>query len=218
MNLEKLLSELKGLSPDKQIEGLKALRETATPKERELIQLAAEDAGQPWLKSALLDIANFDKVQVKSEAQTSNPDDIFDKDALKSEAVSDSIGQMIHELEPIIGSIRVFAQKEIANFAQSKTKQELEKLDEVISTFEDWRKVEQTHVFSEVKVFDVISSEVERISSKSKVHIQIDVPRDLVYVMSPALLSIIISNALRNAVESSNVVAPTKTDTPSLPL
>lgn len=204
MNLDKLLIELKGLSPDKQIESLKALRETATPNEKELIQLAAEDAGQPWLKSALLDIANSDKVQVKSEVQRSNPDDIFDKEALKSEAVSDSIGQMIHELDPIIGSIRVFAKKEIANFAQSKTKHELEKLDEVINTFEDWRKVEQSPVFREVNVFEVISKEVDRITPKSEVHIQIDVPKDLVYVLSPALLGIIISNALRNAVESSN--------------
>jgi len=204
VNLKQLLIELKGLSPDKQIGSLKALRETATPKEKQLIQLAAEDAGQPWLKSALLDIANSDKVKVKSEVQTSSSDDIFDKEAVKSEAVSDSIGQMIHELDPIIGSIRVFAEKEIDNFDQSNTKYELEKLNEVIETFEDWRKVEQSPVFREVKVFDEISKEVDRVSRKSKVDIQIDVPKDLVYVLSPALLRIIISNALRNAVESSN--------------
>tara|TARA_R110002049_G_scaffold297185_1_gene485996 strand:- start:1806 stop:2693 length:888 start_codon:yes stop_codon:yes gene_type:complete len=204
MDLEKLLIELKSLSPDKQIESLKALRETATPKEKQSIHLAADQAGQPWLRNALLDIANSDKVKVTGEIKTPSSDDIFDKDAVKSEAVSESIGQMIHELDPIIGSIRVFAEKEITNFSQSRTKYELEKLNEVLETFEDWRKVEQSPVFREVNVFDEISKEVDRISPKSKVDIQIDFPKSLVYVLSPALLRIIISNALRNAVESSN--------------
>lgn len=204
MNLEVFLIELKSLSPDKQIEGLKALKETATPEEKQLIQLAAEDTRQPWLRSALLDIANANKVQAVNEVNILASDELFDKEAVKSEAVSDSIGQMIHELDPIIGSIRVFAEKEIANFEYSKTKCELEKLNDVLETFEDWRKVEQSPKFREVKVFDEISKEVDRISFKSKVDIQIDVHKDLVYVLSPALLRIIISNALRNAVESSN--------------
>jgi signal transduction histidine kinase len=204
MELEKLLIELKGLSPDKQIESLKALKERATPKEKQSIQLAAERAGEPWLRNALLGIDNSEKVRRAYEIKTSSSDEIFDTDAVKSEAVSDSIGQMIHELDPIIGSIRVFAEKEIINFEQSKTKDELEKLNDVLETFEDWRKVEQSPVFREVKVFDEISKEIDRIILKSSVDIQIDVPKDLVYVLSPALLRIIISNALRNAVESSN--------------
>jgi len=204
MDIEKLLNQLKSLSPDKQIENLKALKENATPKEKQLIQLAAEDAGQPWLKSALLDIANSGKVTVKYTNKSSGTDEIFDKNAIKSEAVSDSIGQVLHELEPIIGSIRVFAEKEISNFPQSRTKSELEKLDEVLETFEDWRKVEQSPVFREVKVLEEISKEKDRIAPKSIVEIQIDVSNDLTYILSPALLRIIISNALRNAVESSN--------------
>lgn len=204
MNLEQLLAELKNLSPDKQIEGLKTLRETATTKEKALIQLAAENAGQPWLKSALLDIANSEKVTVKQKFGISGSDEIFDKDAIKSEAISDSIGQILHELDPIAGSIRVFSEREITNFSQSRTKYELEKLDEVLEIFEDWRRVEQSPIFKEVNVFDVISKEVDRILPKSKVGIQIDISKDLVYVISPALLRIVVSNALRNAVESSN--------------
>lgn len=204
MNLEQLLAELKNLSPDKQIEGLKTLRETATTKEKALIQLAAENAGQPWLKSALLDIANSEKVTVKQKVEISGSDEIFDKDAIKSEAISDSIGQILHELEPIVGSIRVFSEREITNFSQSKTKYELEKLDEVLEIFEDWRRVEQSPIFKEVNVFDIISKEVDRILPKSKVGILIDIPKDLVYVISPPLLRIVVSNALRNAVESSN--------------
>lgn len=204
MNLEAFLIELKSLSPEKQIEGLKELRETATPEEKHFIQSAADDVRQPWLRNALLDIANANKAQVETDTNISSSDELFDIEAVKSETVSDSIGQMVHELDPIIGSIRVFAEKEIVDFEHSKTKDELEKLNEVLETFEDWRKVEQSPRFREVKIFDVISKEVDRISFKSKVEIQVDIPEELVCFLSPALLRIIISNGLRNAVESSN--------------
>ncbi|PWW08884.1 MULTISPECIES: HAMP domain-containing sensor histidine kinase [Pseudidiomarina] len=204
MNIEKLLIELRNLSPDKQIESLKALRETATTAEKKLIKTAAEDAGAPWLKNALLDIANSNNVRTNQKVEKPDPEEVFDKDAVKSEAVSDSIGQMIHELDPILGSIRIFAEREIDNFEQSKTKLELEKLIEVIEIFEEWRKAEQSPIFREVNIFGVISKEADRFASKSKVEIQIQVPKNLVCTTSSALLRIIISNALRNAVESSN--------------
>ncbi|WP_162038687.1 hypothetical protein [Piscirickettsia salmonis] len=39
----------------------------------------------------------------------------MDIDAIRSEAISDSIGQILHELEPIIGSINLAAQNETSN-------------------------------------------------------------------------------------------------------
>jgi nitrogen fixation/metabolism regulation signal transduction histidine kinase len=98
----------------------------------------------------------------------------------------------------------VFAEREISEYSKSKTKDELEKLNEVIETFEDWRRVEQSPKYKEVNVFEIISREVDRISLKSQVNIDIFVAEDLMYVLSSSLLRIIISNGLRNAVESSN--------------
>lgn len=204
MDLKQLLSDLQSLSPEKQIERLRAFKESATPEQKKCLEHAAVETGQPWIRSALLDIANSDKVVVAMESQSHVLEQVFDIEAVKSEAVSDSIGQVLHELDPIIGSIAVFAAKEIPNFLHSETKYELDKLNEVLEIFEDWRKVEQPPTYKEVNVFNVIQKEVARLSPKSKVEIQIDVPRDLAYVLSPALLRIIISNALRNAVESSN--------------
>ncbi|GAB1044641.1 MAG: hypothetical protein SPiBPW_30100 [Shewanella algae] len=208
MKLDELLKQLKDLSPEKQIDCLNKIRLTANPKQKELIEFYADSADRPWLRSALLGIANSSKVKVdvtdQAQLEGVDSEDIFDKDAIKSEAISESIGQVLHELEPIIGSLKVFAEREVNNYPISRVKHELDKLDEVLETFEDWRRVEQSPTFRNVNVYEIILTEVERISPKSKVEIRIDVSKDLFYVLSPALLRIILSNALRNAVESSN--------------
>jgi signal transduction histidine kinase len=204
MDIESLLSELKSLSPEKQIFKLKILKDTATPVQLEIIEAAAEDAGQPWLRNALLDIVNSRKKILPTEELTIEPVDSFDMEAIKSEAVSDSIGQILHELEPVIGSINLFAKNEIPSFVDSKTKFELEKLNEVLETFEDWRRVEQSPKYKEVSVFDVIQKEIERIAPKSSIDITLDLSKDLIYVLDRSLLRIIISNGLRNSVESCN--------------
>lgn len=204
MDIKTLLDQLQSLSPEKQIESLKAMKKSATQKELKLIELSAEAAGSPWLKSALLDIVNSNNVETKNIEPVLNSEETFDVDAVKSSAVSDSIGQVLHELEPIIGSINVFAEREIDDFSSSKTREELEKLNETLETFEDWRKVEQSPRYREINILEVISKEVERIKPKSHVNIDVQLSEDLVYVISPSLLRIIISNGLRNAVESSN--------------
>jgi signal transduction histidine kinase len=204
MNLHSLLKELKNSSPEKQITRLKSLKASATTEQLAIIEQAAEDASQPWLQSALLDIVNSRKKPKAIAALSIEPAEKIDVLAIKSEAVSDSIGQVLHELEPIIGSINLLIKKEIPNYSESGTKYELEKLNEIMETFEDWRKVEQTPRYKECEVYKIIHREVERIRPKSSVDIILDIPQDAVYFFDQSLLRIIVSNALRNSVESSN--------------
>jgi signal transduction histidine kinase len=217
MDIEILLTELKTLSPEKQIIKLKMLKATSTAEQLEIIERAAEGVGQPWLSNALLNIVNSRKEKKHSQElpiEIIDSIDTIDTASIKSEAVSESIGQVLHELEPIIGSINVFVKKEILNFNESKTKYELEKLNEVLETFEDWRRVEQSPKYKEINVYNVIKEEVVRISPKSSVDINLDISQDLVYFLAPSLLRIIVSNALRNSVESCN--QPTVRDKSSI--
>jgi len=204
MNLHILLNGLKNLSPEKQIAKLKELKGSATAEEFFIIQQAAEDTGQPWVRSALLDIINSRKKETIVSEPSFEQIDAFDIVAIKSEAISDSIGQVLHELEPIIGSLNLLIKKEIPNYSESSTKYELEKLNDIMETFEDWRKVEQTPKYKECEVHRIIQKELDIIKPKSSVDIILDLSQDLVYLLDPSLLRIIVSNALRNSVESSN--------------
>ncbi len=202
MDIQELLSELKNLRPDKQIEKLKDIETNVTGDQLATIEAAAKEANLPWLSSALLDIVSSKKqgpIQPIEEASLSESHDI---EAIKSEAVSDSIGHMLHELEPIVGSIKLLAKSEIENFDSSRTKHELELFDETLETFENWRQVEQPPRYRECNLYEIIEKEWSRMKSKSTVDLEINISRELSFNLDPSLIRIVCSNAIRNSVEA----------------
>jgi len=205
MDIHSFLSELKNLSPDKQIAKLKALKKNVSQEQIVVIEQASKEAGQPWLASALLDIVNSKKRVVLPKTQAEPQEDTIDLEAIRSEAVSDSIGQILHELEPILGSINLLAKQEITNFDNSRVKNELELLNETIETFENWRKVEQPPKYKHSNVYDVIQIECSRLAPKSSVELTLNISSDLEFNLDPSLLRIIVSNAIRNSVEACKV-------------
>jgi len=202
MDIESLLSELKNLRPDKQIEKLKEIDQSVVPEQLAILEAAAREANQPWLTSALLDIVSS-KQQGPAKPNDSPPDsETHDLNAIRSEAVSEAIGQMIHELAPLIGSIRLLAKSEVSNFDSSGIKHELQLLSETLETFKNWQKVEQPPSYKETNLYEIIQSEWNRLKTKSPVDLTINVSKDLSFYIDPSLFRIICSNALRNSIES----------------
>ena len=204
MNINSLLTELKNLRPDKQIEKLKEIEKNITPEQIATIEAAAREANQPWLSSALQDIVSSSK-QGPSKPEQAQPfldEGISDLNAIRSEAVSDSIGQILHELEPIVGSIKLLAISEVSEFESSRIKHELMLLDELLETFENWRKVEQPPNYQETNLYEIIEKEWSRLKPKSSVGLTINISKELTFNLDPSLFRIVCSNALRNSIEA----------------
>ena len=122
MDIQALLSELKNLRPDKQIEKLKNIKKNVTGDQLATIEAAAKEANLPWLSSALLDIVSSKKQGPMQSTEITSLSESHDLEAIKSEAVSDSIGQMLHEIAPLVGSIKLLAKSEVTNFESSGIK------------------------------------------------------------------------------------------------
>lgn len=202
MDINSLLTELKNLRPDKQIEKLKEIEKNVTPEQIATIKAAAREANQPWLSSALQDIVSSNKQGPIKPKQPHIEEGTVDLHALRSEAVSDSIGQILHELEPIVGSIKLLAKSEVDDFDSSRVKHELMLLDELLETFENWKKVEQPPNYQETNLFEIIEKEWSRLQSKSTVSLTINISKELTFNLDPSLFRIVCSNALRNAIEA----------------
>jgi signal transduction histidine kinase len=202
MNINSLLTELKNLRPDKQIEKLKEIEKNITPEQVATIEAAAKEANQPWLSSALQDIVSSSKQGPSKPASSPLDEGISDLNAIRSEAVSDSIGQILHELEPIVGSIKLLAISEVNEFESSRIKHELMLLDELLETFENWRKVEQPPNYQEANLYDIIEKEWSRLQPKSSVELTINISKELTFNLDPSLFRIVCSNALRNSIEA----------------
>ncbi|AXQ98794.1 sensor histidine kinase [Pseudoalteromonas piscicida] len=202
MDINSLLTELKNLRPDKQIEKLKEIAKSVTSEQISTIEAAAREANQPWLSSALQDIASSNKQGPLKPTQHQIEEGTDDLNAIRSEAVSDSIGQIIHELEPIVGSIKLLAKSEVNDFESSGIKHELMLLDELLETFENWKKVEQPPNYKETNLFEIIEKEWSRLKKKSTVDLTINISKELTFNLDPSLFRIICSNALRNSIEA----------------
>lgn len=201
MDINSLLNELKNLRPDRQIERLKEIAENVNPEQIMIIEAAARESNQPWLSSALQDIVSSNK-QGPSKPEKPYVEEAVDLNAIRSEAVSDSIGQIIHELEPIVGSIKLLARSEVNDFESSRIKNELMLLDELLETFENWKKVEQPPNYQETNLRGIIEMEWERLKTKANVDLTINISKELTFNLDPSLFRIVCSNALRNAIEA----------------
>ncbi|MEZ8198175.1 sensor histidine kinase [Vibrio splendidus] len=125
-----------------------------------------------------------------------------DVDAIRGEAFAESISQVLHELEPLIGGLAFHASTEIDNFVDSKTSKELQLLEETMQSFEDWIKVEQSARFTKVEISKVVHDEIASLQSKFGASISSTLSESLLFETDRSMFRIIISNALRNAIQA----------------
>jgi signal transduction histidine kinase len=211
MNIIQEIASLSGMRPDKQLEKIKEIKTLATKEELAELLNIAETVNPPWIRNALLNIVKqrsnetAPKETTKSQEIRTTEDEAYDLDALKSEAIAESIGQIIHELDPVVGSLDVIARREVVDFENSEIKDELERLVELLDTFSEWQKAEQSPKYKEINIYELVNAEVERFRPKSKVDFTVNISSTLTFELDKSLTLFVISNALRNAVESSNI-------------
>lgn len=197
------------LQSESSIVRIRAARRLVKEKHGECLdalRIAYQTEEIPWVKNAFSQALSAYEEERQSGSSEHRDQEFGEDDIpfIESQAISDSIGQVLHELEPAIGQLRVVAREVVASFDGSALKHEFEKLDELLETFENWRTVEQRPTPRTVKVREVINevtSEVD-IWSDSAIDLQVLTTEEIEIVTDLQLLRIIVSNALRNAVEA----------------
>lgn len=172
---------------------------------RKAIALSGSPMFQKTLKNWLLleRISRPDKEAPKESSLDEEPKkQIFDLDAIKRDSVVEGINLVLHEIEPIIGAISVNASREIDDFENSATSIELSLLDETLQTLDDFMKVENTVRYSKVNISSIISSEICKLEKEKDIQIVSDISESLHFVTDKSMFRIIISNALKNAVQA----------------
>jgi signal transduction histidine kinase len=212
LNPDLLLAWLSSNSAIKRVRAARGLKKIPNKTFLEEIRKHYHKEDVPWVKEALLSlIQKYEKTTVSKKKQKAKKqindnlraDEI---EAIISDAVSDSIGQILHEIEPVIGALKVVAIDEIDNYTDSELKKEFGRLDELLQTFENWRRVEQSPRYSKSNLYELVKKQVTHENTEG-VEVEINIPKDLVFSADQILLKIIFSNALRNAVDASLNIA-----------
>lgn len=132
-------------------------------------------------------------------ARFDSQDSGLDIEAIQSAAIDDSIGKILHEIEPAIGAIKIIASEEIDDYINSETVKEFKKLDDLLATFEDWRKVEQSARLRKENIYEIV---LDVVGVSADINVSLKMDKDLTFSTDRSLIRIVFSNAIRNAKES----------------
>lgn len=207
MELNDFFKILDKASPENQIQMMNDFKENHSSADFELF--VEQSKNKLWYhnlislffdKDSLADlIESFDTTEIYHD----NLENIED---IKSRAIAENLSLVIHELQPIIGSIDLFASQEIDNYENSKVANEIDCLRGLVEMFSAWKKAESLPFYKSVNIKALATEEIERLTPIYKGEIINNIREDLIFEVDISLLRAIISNALRNAYESTLLV------------
>lgn len=123
------------------------------------------------------------------------------KKHLKAQAVDEFSGIILHELEPKIGLLKLSLQSEFDKYEESSSKKCLEELEQFFNALENLRK---SSIMSSSDQVDISQLVKDIVSTESALDINItyEGPQPCIVTSDSALLTLAISNGIRNAKES----------------
>jgi signal transduction histidine kinase len=202
-----LLRKLRSESATERLEAARFFAAHATAAEEQALREAAARETVTWIKSALRRaVARVSPTAQRADSLASVDTDELPKGfaaQIFAEALETTTAQLLHEVEPILGSLRLSAESEISNFAQSNTKQNLDRLDEFLSALGRLRRAASAPKIDEFALDEAVGRCIDELVRPEGLRLLRAGPTPCVVDGDSSLVSLSISNGLRNAVEAS---------------
>lgn len=214
-----MLRKLRSDSPNERLEAARYFAEYASVSEERALREASAKESVRWIKSALRRaIARISSDPDEDDKPpTINYGDLPEGFAAQvfAEALETTTSQLLHEIEPILGTLRLSAEAEVEGFESSETRRAIERLDDFLSALSRLRQAASAPKIQEFSLDDLIVRCVQETARPSGVQILKTGSVPCIVEGDGALIGLCISNGLRNAVEATMA---TGTDTTQLPV
>lgn len=116
--------------------------------------------------------------------------------------IADVTRSLLHEIEPILGAIKVFAESEILDYPNSRVARHLSRLDALLDGIGNLSRAAGDASLSDCDVAQLVDQVCEGEEGQPGVRFDFDGPRSLLARADPALVEIVLRNGVRNAIES----------------
>jgi signal transduction histidine kinase len=186
-----------------------------TLSELQALRVALAKENVTWIENALRraifrlepDGSNLEPSQIpgpSSDLVENFPDQMF------AEALETTTKQVLHEIEPLIGGLRLAAAREIDNFESSKTCEKLDRLSRFMAALSRLREAASS---PEMQEFHLDGVALDCIAAVREETMEERIPPVLFKILEvgkrpcvaygdPGLLSLALRNGIKNAVES----------------
>jgi signal transduction histidine kinase len=194
------LEALQGLRSDivrERLQAARVLSKVAQPEDEIEISLALASEAVGWVRSSLR--ASLRRIQ--GGGPQNRADVIESDDEVYAGATLEVTGRLLHELEPLVGRLRVWLEKEWAQFPDSSARSHLDQVDEFLEV------MRSLHAASEVPIpeavdLSALASELRgELSTDDFPVVALAGPRKRVS-SDRKLICLALRNGLRNALEA----------------
>jgi signal transduction histidine kinase len=174
------------------------------------LQSALANENNRWAKSAIQKAVSTLRQGSEPEAATIGADGEDERsiEQIYADAVEETTQRLVHEIRPIVGRLDVYASHEIANYAESKTKSEWTRLQELLTAIDRLGQAAAAPIYKEFDLAEllerIIASETHGAASK----IEVAGTKPFVMLGAADIIQLVVANAIRNAIEASEGVSP----------
>lgn len=215
---ETLYRRLQSESATIRLEAARYLADHAGPEDEQPLREALARERIQWIRSALRRAI----ARVSPRATVEPYETSIDRDDLPAgfaaqvhaEALETTAAQLMHEIEPLLGSLRVAAMEEISGFDESNTCRALDRLDDFLAALSRLRKAASAPKNEEFSLDEVIDRCIQDTSAPEGTQIQRSGPLHCIVEGDRSLISLAFCNGLRNAIEATIVPGSDLTDRP----
>lgn len=202
MDAARAVSLLKSADASERLRGARALRTAATSAHRTDIDTAFARETDSWVRSALGRARDrLDGVAVPAAADTEELSEVSRE--VRAQATAEATTMLLHELRPLVGLLRLRAERELADYETSNTGRSIERLVSFLAAVKLLRESAGAPTWAEFNLSDLVARTVESELEEEDRSTVMAVGTDPTHVVGDeSLLQLALAQAVRNAVEA----------------
>jgi signal transduction histidine kinase len=157
----------------------------------------------PWVRHALQQAIFRLRGERHETAELVATDELeLGPEPVAHDSTRDTIGQVLHELTPAVGRLKLAALREVPAYETSRLAEEFSRLDELIEMFERWRRVNSPLHIKEFELDRLIEEVIEEEGVSGTQILRKSEVSGAVVLSDRAFFKVVVANGLRNAVQA----------------
>ena len=192
------------------LEAARYFAEHASADHEQQLREAVASERVLWIKRALRRAL----ARISPSPESDSTSGFLDRDDLPegfaaqvyAEAVETTASQLIHEIEPLLGSLRLAAESEVANFDASATCRSLDRLNEFLAALSRLRKAASAPKIEEFSLDEIVHRCIQETHVPDGIKVLKAGPQPCIVEGDSSLISLSLANGLRNSIEATVAV------------
>ena len=202
MNAAEAISLLKSADASERLRGARALRAAVTSTQRTDINAALDRETDSWVRSALSRARDrLDGIAPPPKAETEELIEVSRE--VRAQATAEATTMLLHELKPLVGLLRLRAERELADYQSSNTGRSIDRIVSFLRAVELLGESASAPSWTEFDLSDLAAKTVDSELDEDGRSMVMTVRTDPAHVVGDEnLVQLALAQAVRNAVEA----------------